>query len=95
MLQTLPRRPSSVTLRHLPRCDRITLIELRFSFLPATFRHRDRLHRVTGIRWIRDLCRRDGAQRHYRVLCADGNERTLIHDLEANIWYMQRERLRA
>ncbi|MEF3274368.1 MAG: hypothetical protein K6356_08205 [Chloroflexus sp.] len=89
MLQTAPRRSSSVVVRRLPRCDRIILTALRFRFLPAAFRHKDRLYRVVNIIWIRDRCHRDGDQRHYRVRCADGKERTLIHDLTANAWYVQ------
>ena len=91
MLQTWPRRSSSLPQRHPPRSDRIVLLELRFSFLPTAFRYQNIVHRITRIVQIRDICRRDGQWRYYRVLCADGAKRTLIHDLRVGIWDLRRE----
>ncbi|MGQ9480883.1 hypothetical protein [Chloroflexus sp.] len=91
MLREWPRHPSSVVWRHPPRSDRITLLAMRFGFLPATFQYQNSIHRVVNVLHIRDTCDRHGERRYYRVACADGVARTLIHDLRSGNWYLQRE----
>ncbi|WP_322512260.1 hypothetical protein [Chloroflexus sp.] len=91
-LQKWPPRPAPARMRCPPRSEPITLLTLRFGFLPAVFRHDDQRHHVARILWIRDQCRDDGDLRYYRVRCADGAEYTLIHDLVSGRWFRQRER---
>ncbi len=93
-LRTNSSRAVPSLYRRPPRSDPITLTELRFAFLPAAFWHRGQRYQVLNVVAIRDQRRPDGDWRYYRVRCADGQTRTLIHDLIAGHWYLQQEGFR-
>jgi hypothetical protein len=81
-----------------PSAEPIELSAQRYNYLPARFRHRGELHRVTRVERIWEERGRSRAygdtfdprvdRRCFAVSCADARRCTLIQELRAGTWHV-------
>jgi hypothetical protein len=74
------------------RVEPIALQEKRYNYLPQRFMYRgeERLVRRVERSWGEAASWRKPARQFFRVRCQDDQVFNLIHDLQLNVWYLER-----